>query len=122
MMGCKKKSEIVEDLIIQAMTTGQWKMTSFIEGGVDRTTDFSSYRFKYNTTYTVDAIKNGTIEKSGTWNGNATTMSISAEFPNAGQPLVVINGIWNITLNGWTFVEANMTQNGIPKNLRLDRE
>ncbi len=122
LLGCKKKDEIMEDLVIQAMTKGQWKMTSFLEGGVDRTADFSSYRFKYNTDFTMNAIKNGAIDKTGTWNGSATTMSILAEFPNATQPLVVINGTWNITRNGWSFVEANMTQNGNLKSLRLDRE
>lgn len=122
LLGCKKKAEILEDLVVQAMTTGQWKMTSFQENGMDRTADFSTYRFKYNTDKTVNAIKNGTIEKTGTWDGNASTMSISAEFPNATQPLSTINGTWNITRNGWSFVEANVTQSGTLKTLRLDRE
>ncbi len=119
--GCKK-SAIQEDLVILAMTNGQWKMTSFVEGGTDRTADFASYRFKYNTNNTVDAIRNGLIEKSGTWNGSASTMSIFAEFLNASQPLIVINGNWNITRNGWTFVEANQTVNGQLKTLRLDKD
>ena len=122
LLGCKKKEAIQEDLVILAMTTGQWKMTSFTEGGVDRTPDFASYRFKYNTNYTVDAIRNGSIEKTGTWNGSASTMSIFAEFPNATQPLIVINGTWSITRNGWTFVEANQNVNGIQQTLRLDKE
>lgn len=122
LLGCKKKSEIQEDLVILAMTTGQWKMTLFTEGGTDRTAEFSTYRFKYNTNNTVDAIRNGTIEKSGTWNGSASTMSISAEFPNANQPLVSINGTWNITRNSWTYVEAGHIQNGQQKTLRLDKE
>jgi hypothetical protein len=122
LLGCKKASEIQEDLVILAMTTGQWKMTSFTEGGVDRTADFANYRFKYNTNNTVDAIRNGAIEKSGTWNGSASTMSISAEFTNANQPLVSINGSWNITRNGWSFVEAGQVQNGVQKTLRLDKE
>jgi hypothetical protein len=122
LLGCKKKTEILEDLVVQAMTTGQWKITSFQENGVDRTADFSPYRFKYNTDNTVNAIKNGAIEKTGTWNGNASTMSIVAEFPNATQPLLIINGTWNITRNGWSFVEANILQSGTLKTLRLDRE
>ncbi len=122
LLGCKKKTEILEDLVVQAMTTGQWKITSFQENGVDRTADFSPYRFKYNTDNTVNAIKNGAIEKTGTWNGNASTMSIVAEFPNATQPLLIINGTWNITRNGWSFVEANISQSGTLKTLRLDRE
>ncbi len=122
LLGCKKKTEVLEDLVVQAMTTGQWKITSFQENGVDRTADFSPYRFKYNTDNTVNAIKNGAIEKTGTWSGNASTMSIVAEFPNATQPLLIINGTWNITRNGWSFVEANISQSGTLKTLRLDRE
>jgi len=122
LLGCKKGSEIQEDLVILAMTTGQWKMTSFSEGGVDRTPDYAAYRFKYYSNNTVDAIKNGSVERSGTWNGSASTMTIMAEFANAPQPIAAINGTWNITRNGWTFVEANQTQNGIQKTLRLDKE
>lgn len=122
LMGCKKKEEILQDLVIQAITTGVWKMTSFQEGGVDRTADFAAYRFKFNSNSTVDAIKNGSIEKSGTWNGSASTMRITAEFMNATQPLIGINGTWTITRNSWTYVEANQTQNNILKTLRLDKE
>ena len=119
---CKKKSAIQEDLVILAMTTGQWKVTSFVDGGVDRTTEFASYRFKYYSNNTVDAVSNGTVQKTGTWNGSASTMSISADFPNAVQPLVLINGNWNITRNSWTYVEAGQSQNGQQKTLRLDNE
>jgi hypothetical protein len=122
LQACKKKSDVQEDLVILAMTTGQWKMTSFVEGGTDRTSDFSSYRFKYNNNNTVDAINNGVIEKSGTWNGSASTMSISANFPTAVAPLALINGTWDITRNNWTYVEATKTINGQVSSLRLDKE
>jgi hypothetical protein len=49
-------------------------------------------------------------------------MSIFAEFLNASQPLIVINGNWNITRNGWTFIEANQTVNGQLKILLLDKD
>ncbi|MBM3432530.1 MAG: hypothetical protein FJX92_05965 [Bacteroidetes bacterium] len=48
------------------MTTGYWKMTYFQEGGVDRTADFSAYRFKYNTDYSVNAVKNGIMDNHAT--------------------------------------------------------
>ncbi|MFM7671631.1 MAG: hypothetical protein ACKO6Q_03425 [Bacteroidota bacterium] len=72
--GCGKKTEIQEDLVILAMTSGQWKMSSFVEGGTDRTTEFTAYRFKYYSNNTVDAIKNGVVEKSGSWTGSASTI------------------------------------------------
>ena len=64
--GCKKAIEnIQEDLVIKAMTDGQWKVTSFIQNGTDITVDFSTYRFKYYSDKTVDAIKSGIFEKKG---------------------------------------------------------
>lgn len=123
LLGCiKPVEEIQEDLVIMAMTNGQWKMTSFSMNGTDRTSDFASYRFKYNANYTVDAMLNGTLDRSGTWNGSASTMTIYANFPGATSPIDLINGTWNITRNGWTYVEATLSQNGNTKTLRLDKE
>ena len=120
---CKKQvQQIQEDLVIMAMTSGQWKMTSFFNNGTDLTTDFSTYRFKYNSNYTVDAIRSGVLEQSGTWNGSGSTMTISANFPSASNPIVRINGNWNITRNGWNYVEASQSLNGDQKTLRLDKE
>jgi hypothetical protein len=121
--GCKKQvQEIQEDLVIMAMTSGQWKMTSFSLNGTDRTSDFAVYRFKYNSNYTVDAVRNGIVERSGTWNGSASTMTIMANFPSATTPIDLINGNWNITRNGWSYVEATQSINGDNKTLRLDKE
>lgn len=123
LLGCTKQvQEIQQDLVILAMTSGQWKMTSFSLNGTDRTSDFANYRFKYNSNYTVDAILNGSIDRSGTWNGSASTMTINANFPGATSPIDLINGNWNITRNEWTYVEATLSQNGNLKTLRLDKE
>ena len=35
------------------------------------TSDFSAYKFQYYSNYTVDAIKNGVVEKTGTWDGES---------------------------------------------------
>ena len=70
--GCKKAIENKqEDLIIKAMTDGQWAVTGFTHNGADITTNFAGYKFQYYGNKTVDAIKNGTVEKTGTWNGEA---------------------------------------------------
>ena len=46
--GCKKTVENVQqDLVIQAMTDGQWVVTSFTLNSTNITTDFSTYKFKY---------------------------------------------------------------------------
>jgi hypothetical protein len=45
------------------MTDGEWTLTKFTMNGVDITTDFSGYKFKYYSDKTVDAIKNNILEK-----------------------------------------------------------
>jgi hypothetical protein len=120
--GCKKAIEKAqEDLVVQAMTDGQWVITSFTLNGTAITPDFSPYKFKYYSNKTVDAINNGTVEKTGTWDGNTTTMIISANFSSAIYPLTKINGSWLITRNSWTYVEATQTAGSEVKTLRLDK-
>ena len=66
-------------------------------------------------------IKNGTVEKTGTWDGNASTMTTSANFTGATYPLDLINGNWNITKNSWTYVEATQNIGVNTKFMRLDK-
>jgi hypothetical protein len=120
--GCKKAVEnIQQDLVIRAMTDGQWTITSFKENGTTITSSFAGYKFQYYSNKTVDAIKNGTVEKTGTWDGNASTMTTWASFVNAVNPLDLINGSWHIDRNSWTYVEATQTIGTNVKTMRLDK-
>ena len=120
--GCKKAVENAqEDLVILAMTDGQWGVTSFIQNGNNITTDFASYKFKYYSNKTVDAIKNGITEETGTWDGNATTMTTSANFNAPPYPLNLINGSWHIDRNSWTYVEATQVVGTEIRTMRLDK-
>jgi hypothetical protein len=121
--GCKKIVEKkAENAILEAMTDGQWVITSFTSNGNDLTTDFAAYKFQYFTDYTVNAIKSGVVEKTGVWQGDANTMTISADFPNAANPLLMLNGTWHITNTSWTYVIANMTVGSEARTLRLDKQ
>lgn len=121
--GCKKTIEQVqEDLVIKAMTDGQWKITNFTLNSNNITADFTNYRFKYFSNKTVDAINSGSVEKTGTWDGNANTMTTSANFVSPAYPLSLINGNWQITRNSWTYVEATQTVGAETKTMRLDKE
>jgi hypothetical protein len=121
-ISCKKaKENIYQDLVIKAMTDGQWVITSFTLNGTNITSDFAGYKFQYYSNKTVDAIKNGSVEKTGTWDGNASNMTTSANFPSAVNPLVHINGNWNIVNNSWTYVVATQTVGTDVKNMRLDK-
>lgn len=122
LLSCEKaKQKIAEDLVVQAMTSGQWKITSFVLNGNDITADFSTYKFQYHSNRTVDAIKNGVVENTGTWDGNATTMTTSASFPNPAYPLNLINGSWSINNSSWTHVVASQNYGGETKLMRLDK-
>lgn len=123
--GCKKTIEkIKEDLVVKAMTDGQWKVTNFTLNAANITADFSNYRFKYYSNKTVDAINNSVVEKTGSWDGNAEALTTWAQFTGASYPLTLINGTWHITNNSWTYVVATQTDpaNGDVKTMRLDKE
>ena len=121
---CVKKAieQKQEDLVLLAMTSGQWKITSFTLNGTDITSDFSTYRFKYYSNKTVDAVKSGTVEQTGQWDGNSTNQTTWANFTGAIHPIVLINGTWNIVNNSWTYVSATQTSGGNTKTMRLDKE
>lgn len=122
--GCKKAiQDIQEDLVIKAMTDGQWAITSFTNAGNNITSDFSTYRFKYyNNPKKVDAINSGTVENTGDWGGNSSNNTTWANFNGAVYPLTLINGTWNITRNSWTYVEAYQTVGGETRIMRLDKQ
>ena len=117
--GCIKKKQ--EDMVVNAMVEGQWKVTRFIKGSSEITSDFANYKFQFKTNFTVDAINNGAVEKTGSWNADATTQTITSNFTNAGSPLTLLNGTWQITNNSWTWVEASQTLNGELYSLRLEK-
>lgn len=120
--GCKKAIEkLKEDAVIKAMTDGQWKITSFTHNGSDITTSFSTYKFQYYSNKTVDAINNGSVEKTGTWDGDASSMTTSANFVGVTAPLSLINGSWKILNNSWTYVVASQTVGTETKTMRLDK-
>lgn len=118
---CNKEKK-AENIVVQAMVNGQWKVTSFNKGGTDVTSSFSSYKFQFKSNFTVDAINNGTVEMTGNWDADAVAQSITSNFTNAGDPVMLLNGTWAITNNSWTWVEAKQTLNGQLYTLRLDKQ
>ena len=120
--GClKAKEDIQENLVLKAMTDGQWQMTKFVKGTTDMTADFKPYRFQFRTNNTVEAINNGVVEKTGTWSADQEAKTITSLFTNASATVMLLNGTWNITKNSWTFVEATQTVNSEILKLRIDK-
>jgi len=121
--GCQKTIQHAqENALIDAITSGQWKMTSFTKNGKPVTTDFAPYLFDFQKNNTVDAYNNNTIEKTGFWQGDITTQTITSTFTNAGYPLELLNGVWKITKSTWTSVDAKQTVNNELMVLRLDKQ
>ena len=119
---CKKLAESVqEDLVVSAMTDGQWRVTIFKRDAADVTTSFSPYVFQFKKDNSVEAINTGSVESRGTWKGNAENRTIVSSFPSANSTVTLLNGTWQITKNSWTFVEATQTVNNEVRTLRLDK-
>lgn len=120
--GCKKLIEDTqENLVVKAMTDGQWRVTSFKRDATDVTNSFSPYVFQFRADETVEAINNGSVEAKGNWKGNAENQTIASFFTNTNPTLSLLNGTWKITNNSWTFVEATQTVNNEVRTLRLDK-
>ncbi len=115
------KQEIQQNAVINAMTSGQWKVVNFVNAGTNITADFAAYKFQFKDNLTVDAINNMIVEKTGTWNADANARTITSNFSGAINPLALFNGTWKITNNSWTFVEANLTVNSETRTLRLEK-
>ena len=107
---------------MQIMTDGQWKITSFVHNSSNITADFENYKFKYYEDKTVDAIKNGTVETTGDWDGDINTMTTWAQFNGVPAPLILINGSWHIDDSGLTYVVATQTTISDTKVMRLDKQ
>jgi hypothetical protein len=120
---CKKTVEKVqEDALVKIITNGQWVVTKFTSGTTDVTSNYGGYRFQFKSDKTVDAIKNGAVEKTGTWDGNAYNKTIISSFTNASSPLMLLNGTWHVTDSGLSYVVSTQESNGETKTLRLDKQ
>jgi hypothetical protein len=121
--GCIKKAveQAQENIVIKAMTDGQWRVTHFDKAGTDMTADFTAYSFQFHADNTVDAINNGAVEKTGTWAADPNARTITSTFTNASPQLSLLNGTWKITDNSWTYVVATQTVNGEVLSLRIDK-
>lgn len=124
-VSCKKTIEkAAENAVVQIMVTGQWRVTKYTKASTDITSDFSAYTFQFKENRTVDALKSGVVEKTGTWEGDASNIyapTIYSNFAGASHPLNLLNGTFLITNSGQTFVEAKITVNGEERQLRLDK-
>ncbi|MBC7828165.1 MAG: hypothetical protein H7122_10490 [Chitinophagaceae bacterium] len=112
-ISCKKAIENKQrDILIDAITNGEWQVQQYVEGTADVTILFYGYRFQFEEQGAVHAKYGGSAEH-GTWTGDVSNYSISSQFPVATDPVKKLNGIWKLTDSYWDYVEAEMnTANG----------
>jgi hypothetical protein len=107
-MSCKKAFEKkVQDLVMDAITHGEWLVEQYVEGSNNLSSPFLDYRFKFNEDGTLIGTANSTSTE-GTWNPNLSDYTITADFPTAADPLKKLNGLWKIKDSGWDYVKAEM--------------
>ncbi|MDB5195639.1 MAG: hypothetical protein JWP88_9 [Flaviaesturariibacter sp.] len=111
-----------EEAALAVVTTGQWKVTSFTKGGESKSALFTSYTFQFQPNETVDAIKNGMVEKTGSWKVDIAAQSIISAFSGVTEPLSLLNGTYRITNSSTTTVDASQTVNGEVWTLHMDKQ
>lgn len=59
-------SNTTVDQVVDTVTDGTWRITSYIDSGQDETSDFSGYNFTFGSTNVLTAT-NGTNTYDGVW-------------------------------------------------------
>lgn len=119
---CKKVVEDKKkDLILDAMTNGQWYVYSFLDGGSDISTSFSPYTFQFYRDGTVSGFT-ATTEDKGIWVGDPNALTINSSFPTATEPVSKLNAIWKLTNYTYDYVKAEATVSGVLRKLYLKKK
>ncbi|MBD0331088.1 MAG: hypothetical protein ICV66_00375 [Chitinophagaceae bacterium] len=123
LLACKKiVDKAKDDALTNTITSGQWKMISFMKGTSDVTSDFNPYLFKFLANHTVNAIKDGSVEINGSWQTDIQARTITSFFNNPPYPINFLNGTWSVLDSGENYVIATQTVNGEDWKLRLERQ
>lgn len=120
--GCKKQIEQAKaDAVVDAMVANKWIVLQYMEGSSNVTAEFDGYDFQFNKDNTVVGA-NTTTSKTGTWSGNATNQTITANFGNAVTPLPRLNGTWAIYYYDSNGPKFNQIINGVEMKLALRKK
>ena len=112
-MSCKKAIEKkAQDMIMDAITNGEWIVEQYYEGSNNLSNQFLNYYFKFSSDGTLTGTINSTVT-NGTWATNTSEYTITSDFPTATDPLKKLNGLWKIKDSYWDYVKAERaTVNG----------
>lgn len=69
MVACKKEKieDSVKSQVQDQVTSGQWRITQFVDSDEDETSRYLNYQFVFSSNGSLSAT-NGTTQYSGTWN------------------------------------------------------
>lgn len=119
-ISCKKAIENKQrEILVDAITNGQWRVHQFIENAVDITGQFNGYTFQFEEHGAVHALYVGSVYADGLWTGDANNYTITSQFPTANDPIKKLNGTWKLTDSYWDYVEAEMNVAGGKNVLHL---
>ena len=119
---CKKAIERKqEQIVMDAITSGFWRVELYSEDGAVMTSDYSEYEFKFNDDETLNALKTGS-SFPGTWKSDISQYTITTNFPGAIDPLKKLSSIWKLTDSDWDYVRAESSVTGIRKVLYLRKK
>ncbi|MBL7919283.1 MAG: hypothetical protein JNJ40_03150 [Bacteroidia bacterium] len=107
--GCKKDNStaptptIITGSIEPALTTGTWRVGTFIDNGTDKTNNFMDFKLEFKKDGIVTATKNDKIFTGSWWSDNqAGRLKLNMDFVNDG-------GFEDIT-HDWTVMQQSSTQ------------
>lgn len=89
--------------------TGTWRITKFIDSGIDKTTDLSSYTFTFNNSGALGAF-DGTNNFNGLWN----IISYGSDLNDIELNIVfnLVNNLDELT-DDWDFISQTSNKIGL---------
>jgi len=96
----------VQNTIENNIQSGTWRITKFIDSGIDQTSDFSGYNYAFNAIGTLGA-SNGTNNFEGTWNISSDVTDINELELNIIFSLM--NDFDDLT-DDWDFISQTSTK------------
>jgi hypothetical protein len=119
---CKKAIEKkAQDMVMEAITSGEWIVEQYFEGSNNLSNQFQDYYFRFNSDGTLTGTVNSNVT-NGTWTPNISDYTINSEFPTAVDPLKKLNGVWKLKDSDWDYVKAEMTTSDGTKLLILRKK
>jgi hypothetical protein len=116
---CKKESSSPQQSVDAIITTGSWKVSSFVQPGEDMTINFQGYTFYYWKNGQMSATKDGkSIRGTWAWDSSEQTLHM---FIGTDKPLSSINNAWEVNINSINRITLLNDKSSVSNILALAR-